>query len=124
VTAIWRNREELVHQLVTLARQGLSRRALSRALGISRNTVRVLLAAHSVQRETEVKALAPRRRRVPRASKVDAFNTRIDELLTRYPDITAQRVFETLRDEGFEGGYTAVKKRVRLLRPPPRPEPR
>jgi transposase len=123
VTATWRNREELVHQLVTLAQQGLSRRALARALGISRNTVRVLLAVHGVQRETESKAIAPRRRRVPRASKVDAFNKRIDELLTQYPDITAQRVFETLRDDGFDGGYTAVKKRVRLLRPPPRPEP-
>jgi transposase len=123
VTATWRSREELVHQLVTLARQGLSRRALARALGISRNTVRVLLAAHGERRETEALAVKDRPTRAPRASKVDAFDARVVELLALYPDITAQRVFETLRDEGFEGGYTAIKKRIRLLRPPPRPEP-
>ena len=123
MTATWRNREELIQQLVTLARQGQSRRAMARALGISRNTVKVLLAAHDLQRKAEHIAIAPRPTRVPRASKVDAFQTRVAELLERYPDMTAQRVFETLRDEGFEGGYTAVKKRVRALRPPPRPEP-
>jgi transposase len=48
---------------------------------------------------------------------------RVAELLRQYPDITAQRIFETLREEGFTGGYTAVKKYVRRLRPPPRPEP-
>jgi transposase len=123
VTATWRNREELVHQLVTLARQGLSRRALARALGISRNTVRALLAAHNEQRATEPLAVPARPERAPRASKLDAFSPRIAELLARYPDITAQRVFETLSEEGFVGGYTAVKQCVRTLRPPPRPAP-
>jgi transposase len=123
VTATWRSREELLVQLVTLHRQGLSRRALARALGISRNTVRVLLAAHGVARETEHEALAPRPSRAPRASKVDSYQGRVVELLRQYPAITAQRVFETLREEGFAGGYTAIKKAVRRLRPPPRPEP-
>ena len=30
--------------------------------------------------------------------------------LGRYPDITAQRVLEILKDEGFEGGYAGVKE--------------
>lgn len=123
MTATWRNREELVHQLVTLAKQGTSQRELSKTLGISRNTVRALLAAHRARGDRAPDELPPRPRRAPRASKVDAFDARIAELLDRYPDITAQRVFEALRAEGFDGGYTAVKKRVRLLRPPPRPEP-
>ena len=67
MTAIWRTREELIQKLVTLARQGLSRRALARALGISRNTVKMLLAAHGTQREEEHKALAPPKLRAPRA---------------------------------------------------------
>ena len=46
MTTTWRTREELIHQLVTLHQQGLSRRALAGALGISRNTVKVILAAH------------------------------------------------------------------------------
>jgi transposase len=71
----------------------------------------------------EHSALPKKPDRAPRASKVDAHAARVSELLARYPDITAQRVFETLRDEGFTGGYTAVKKHVRRLRPPSRPEP-
>jgi transposase len=123
MTASWRTREELIHQLVTLHRQGLSFRALARALGISRNTVKVLVAAHAARRETASTALTPPSAGVPRASKVDAYRVRVAELLARYPDITAQRVFETLREEGFSGGYTAIKKCVRRLRPPPRPSP-
>jgi transposase len=42
----WRSREELVHQVALLAKQGESRRAIARALGVSRNTVRTLLATH------------------------------------------------------------------------------
>jgi transposase len=123
MTATWRSREELIHQLVTLHRQGLSARAIARALGISRNTVKALIAAHATARETGQPALPACPERAPRASKVDTYAPRVAELLRRYPDITAQRVFETLREEGFAGGYTAVKKYVRRLRPPPRPEP-
>jgi transposase len=123
MTATWHTREELILQLVTLHRQGISRRAISRVLGISRNTVRVLIAAHGTARETNHEALAKPPPRAPRASKIDAYQVRVAELLRQYPDITAQRVFETLREESFTGGYTAVKKCVRRLRPPPRPEP-
>jgi transposase len=119
----WRTREELLAQLVVLHRQGMSARAISRALGISRNTTRALLAAHATAREAEHHALPQKPERVPRASKTDSYASRVTELLGRYPDITAQRVFETLRDEGFRGGYTAVKKLVRRLRPPPKPAP-
>jgi transposase len=123
MTATWRTREQLIQELVTLHRQGLSLRALARALGISRNTVKVLLAAHAAAREDGPSDVAKRPARAPRASKVNAYAPRIVALLKQYPDITAQRVFETLREEGFAGGYTAVKKYVRVLRPPPRPEP-
>jgi DNA replication protein DnaC len=68
-------------------------------------------------------AIPPPSSRVPRTSKLDPWQRRIAELLDRFPDITAQRVFETLRDEGCDGGYTAVKRRVRLMRPPPKPAP-
>jgi transposase len=123
MTVTWRSREELIHQLVTLHCQGLSARAIARALGISRNTVKALIAAHAAARQKGQPALPPCPERAPRASKVDAYAPRVGELLGRYPDITAQRVFETLREEGFAGGYTAVKKYVRRMRPPPRPEP-
>lgn len=125
MTRRWRTREELLHQLVVLDQQCLSLRAMARATGISRNTAKAMLAERRAARTADAPALAVPSppRRVPRASKLDTFEPRLRELLSRYPDITAQRVFETLRDEGFSGGLTAVKERVRELRPPPKPAP-
>jgi len=68
-------------------------------------------------------AIPQRPPRAPRPSKLDVWHRRIVELLAQFPDITAQRVFERLRDEGYDGGYTPVKRRVRVLRPPPKPAP-
>jgi transposase len=123
MSALWRTREELAHHVALLAQQGVLRRAIARALGISRNTVRTLLAAHEAGREAEHAALASPPPRTPRVAKVDAYKPRVAELIARFPDITAQRVFEILRAEGFGGGYTGVKKHVRAVRPPAKPTP-
>lgn len=119
----WRSREELAHQVVTLKAQGMASRAIARALGVSRNTVKSLLIGHVAARETGHAALAPQPARAPRAQKLDVFRPRIAELMTRFADITSQRVFEILRDEGFDGGYTAIKKYIRAVRPPKKPTP-
>lgn len=119
----WRSRDELVHQIVTLARSRMSKRAIARAVGVSRNTVKAVLAAHAAQRNTTHSALPAPRTRAPRPRKTDAFRDRIAELFVRYPDITAQRVFEILTADGFDGGYTAIKKHVRTLRVPKKPAP-
>lgn len=116
-------REQLVFDIVTLARQNVTRRAMSRTLGVSRNTIRRILAAHAEQRDEGQAALAPRPPRVARGSKLDPFKPRIAELFAKYPEITAQRVLEILTEEGFQGGYTAVKKYVRKTRPRPAPKP-
>src|SRR5207302_3570000 len=60
---------------------------------------------------------------VPRTSKLDAFGPRIKELLTQYPAITAQRIFEELLQAGYMGGMSILKERVHKLRPPPPPTP-
>jgi transposase len=123
MTVTWHTREELVVQIVTLAKSGTSRRAIARAAGVSRNTVKQVLASHAAQRGAEHSALPRAPKRAPRPKKIDAFEGRVSELLARYPDITAQRVFEILTVEGFAGRYTAVKKHVRKVRPPPKPAP-
>lgn len=123
MTGSWRTREELMHQAVILATQGVSRRALARSLGVSRNTIKALLGEHSASQEVAHSALPAPPTRAPRASPVDPFEPRIAGLLIQYDDITAQRVFEILREEGFAGGYTAIKKRVRKLRPRARRAP-
>ena len=114
--------EKLIHDVVLLSGQGMSRRAIARALHISRNTVRHILLKHGVVREQPHSAL-PQPTGIVRPSRLDPFRPRIDELLKNYPDITAQRVFEKLRDDGFVGGYDGVKVLVRGIRPKPKAKP-
>jgi transposase len=114
-----RTQEEVAHEVVTLQAQGVRRRAIARAVGVSRNTVRKILEGHETARQFEHNALAEPPERAPRPRKVDAFAPKVAELLTRFPDITAQRIFEELRDAGFTGGYTGIKDYVRLVRPRP-----
>ena len=115
--------EKLVHDVLRLTRDGMKARAIARALHVSRNTVREILAGHEEARTQEHSVLTPRRDTV-RPSQLDVHRPRIDQLLATYPDITAQRVFEILCDEAaFAGGYTGVKVLVRRLRPKARPTP-
>jgi transposase len=114
--------EQLIHSVVKLDQEGMKWRAIARALHISRNTVRRIVREHSSARQAPHSVLARPRAR-PRPSKLEPFRAQIEELLQRYPDITAQRVFEALREKGFAGGYTGVKVLVRSLRPKPAPTP-
>ena len=115
--------EKLIHDVVQLSLEGMKRRAIARALHISRNTVRRILTEHEQARERPHTAL-PVPRIVKRTSKLDPFRPRIEKLLETYKDITAQRVFEILRDEeDYGGGYSVVKVLVRKLRPKPPPKP-
>ena len=109
---------ETVHDVVLLARQGMSRRAIARALKVSRNTVREVLAEHGLKR-TKAHSVLEKRSASKRPSKLDEHRGKVDELLKDFPDITAQRVFEELKAVGFAGGYTGVKTLVRAVRPRP-----
>jgi transposase len=109
------------HDAVMLHLRGLSARAIARALRLSRNTVRAILSAHAEERTQPSSALPAPRVRASARRKVDLHLPRIKELLQTYPTITAQRVYEELRDEGYDGHYGAIKRRVRQLRPKKRP---
>lgn len=116
--------ERLIHEVVQLHHEGMTWRAIARALHISRNTVREIVTVHGKERAAVHSALArPRTISQPRPSKLDAFRGQVDALLKQYPDITAQRVFESLKEQGFTGAYTGVKVLVRRLRPKPPPTP-
>ena len=54
-----------------------------------------------------------------RGSILDGHVPFIQDLLTRWPSMTALRVHEELRGRGFTGKYTIVKDLVRRLRPEP-----
>lgn len=120
----WRTRQEMELQAILLEREKVTRRAIARALGVSRNTVRHVLEAHQKARSEPHTILPAPKPKLPRVAKIDEHATKVQALLRKYPDITAQRVFEILRDEdGFTGGYTGVKKYLRRVRPKPPPTP-
>jgi len=117
-----RSPEELAHEVVMLHRQGMSDRAIGRALRVGRNRVRKILRAHEASRDGDAPPSALPRAPVKRSSVLDEHSSFIADLLARFPDITAQRVYEELcgrEDLVFEGKYTIVKQYVRALRPKP-----
>jgi transposase len=94
--------------------EGMAIKAIARALGISRNTVRSALASDA----------PPKYRRKPAGSAVDAFEPRVRELLAEFPAMPATVIAERV---GWERGLTVLKDRVRELRPaylPPDPASR
>jgi transposase len=114
------SREDLEHQLVTLYAQGLNIRALSRHFCLGRNTVRRILRKHKARREygQDTKG-SP----LPRASKLDPYLPRIRALLDEFPDITGERLFEEMRAEGYMGGISILRDRLRSMRSHPNKEP-
>lgn len=116
-------RAELELQVVTLTAQRMSQRAVARSLGISRNTVKHILAAHARQRIEPQSALPAPCQAAPRPKLTDSLLSRIGALLITYPTITAQRVFEILTDEGFPGCYSTIKRHLRRVRPKTKPSP-
>jgi transposase len=116
------SREALIHDIVLLAQQRMSERAIARALHVGRNRVRAILLAHAAARDGATPPSALPSPPAKRSSMLDAHAGFIRDLLGRFPDITAQRVYEELcarQDPVFDGSYTTVKELVRTLRPRP-----
>jgi transposase len=112
--------EAMRHEIVLRWQAGTSARAIARELGISRGTVRRVLAHMQTQRDG-TKAVPLARSRRP--SILDPFEPMLQELLTKYPKLTVERAWQELRARGFTGGYTIVRQRLRRLRPKTAPAP-
>ena len=101
-------------EVVARFRGGASLRRIARELRVSYHSVR-----RTLQEIERARSGCPTPQPAPRGSRLDAFEPAIRDLLARYPDITAQRVLEELRRQGYAGGYTVLSERVRQLRPRP-----
>jgi transposase len=122
----WKTRAELEHQIMRLVRRDFSQRQIARALGVTRGLVKRVVQDRNravADPHTALPVSATVAAATPRASKLDAHEGRIKDLLAEFPSLTAQRVYEELRAAGYEGRYSIVKERVRKLRPPKPPEP-
>ncbi|MYA63755.1 MAG: hypothetical protein F4139_12825 [Gemmatimonadetes bacterium] len=72
------------------------------------------LGTHSCVEASWVQHL-PRRR----PSLLNACKEIIKVRLEAYPDLSAVRLFEEIREAGYEGGYDQVRRHVREVRPRP-----
>ena len=106
---------ELV-MILDLHRQGLSVSAIARQLGLDRKTVRKYIA-----RGLEPPAYGPRR--VERPGKLAPYRDYLRERVTAFPDLSAARLTREIRDRGYQGAYTAVKRFLATARPVDRPRP-
>ena len=61
------------------------------------------------------------RRRAP--SKLDRYKAIIDKRLATYPKLSATRLYREVRESGYEGSYSQVKRYVRGVRPGAEPAP-
>ena len=110
--------EALIHEIVVRFRGGASMRHIAQSLGISRRTVKQVLDQVEQNRGVGSTEQAPRKK-ARRCSQLDAHLGTITELLSRYPNITAQRIYEELRRHGYQGSYSLLSHRVYELRPRP-----
>jgi transposase len=106
------------NEIISRWRAGSSIRKIAREMGLARNTVSRVLEEIEAQRAGHESSPIRRRR-----SRLDPFEQIIQELLGRYPDLTAVRLLEELREQGFTGGYTVVRRRLAALRPRSTPRP-
>ncbi len=108
--------EPLRNEIIRRWREDQSIRGIARCLGISRQRAARVIREHEQGRQEGSPHPDLPRLGKPRGSMLDPFQPAIEQLLARYPRITAMRVFEELRRQGYEGGYTILKERVRGLR--------
>jgi transposase len=97
----------------------VGRRGIARDLSVSRWQVSRTVRQHQAARaEAPVDASnsALPAARETRGSKLDAFQSMIDQLLQRYPHMKATRIFEELKKQGYTGGYTVLRERIKQLR--------
>ncbi len=96
--------------ILDLHRQGLSIAAIARRTGRDPKTIRKYVA-----RGLEPPAYGPRR--TPQPSKLAPFESYLRERVAAFPDLTAVRLLREVRERGYEGAYTAVKRFLRGVRP-------
>lgn len=87
---------------------GLPMRVIAKRLNMSRNTVRRVVGRG---------ASKPRAPALPRTSLLTPYEARLKEMIDETPELTAPAVLEKLRVDGYRGGVSILRERLRGLRP-------
>jgi transposase len=102
--------------ILDLHRQGLSISAIARRTGRDPKTIRKYIA-----RGLEPPAYGPRQ--AGRPSKLVPYLDYLRERIAAFPDLSAIRLTRELRERGYTGAYTAVKRFAAAIRPDNAPKP-
>jgi transposase len=102
--------------ILELHRQGVSITAIARRTGRDPKTVRKY-----IERGIEAPAYGPRT--VGRPSKLASFMPFLNERVMAFPDLSAARLTREIRELGYAGAYTAVKRYLAAIRPENGPKP-
>ena len=102
--------------ILDLHRQGLSVTAIARRTGRDPKTVRKYI-------ERGLELPTDRARQVGRPNKLAPYLDYLRERLAAFPELTATRLTRELRERGYSGAYTAVKRFVAAIRPSDGPKP-
>ena len=102
--------QETYVKIQDLKKQGWTNKEIGAETGFHPATIARRLAAED----------PPTKRAVPDEALVmnQHWQTRIDELLTKWPRLLGISVFYRLRSEGFGGGYSTVTRQLREVRGP------
>ena len=93
--------------IMRLKQQCLSKRAVARRLGVSRDTVRKYWDCTHVERG----------RYSPRSKVIDPYCDYITARLEKYPELSSQQLFDEITRQGFKGSYRTVRHHVASIRP-------
>src|SRR5229473_1660172 len=102
--------------ILELHRHGLSVTAIARRTGRDPKTVRKY-----IERGIEAPLYGPRS--VGRPSKLGPFMEFLRERVVAFPDLSAVRLTREIRELGYGGAYTAVKRFLAAIRPENGPKP-
>ena len=102
------SKEELI-VLRHYVKEGLTKTAIAKTLGINRRTVHRHLSNGKEEPE-----YGPRS---PRPSKLDHYKVYLSGRIETYPELSASRLLAEVQDLGYEGGYTILKDYLRSHRP-------
>lgn len=102
--------------ILDLHQQGLSISAIARRTGRDPKTIRKY-----IERGLEPPAYGPRQ--VGRPSKLAPYLDYLRERVAAFPELSAVRLNRELRERGYTGAYTAVKRFVAAIRPQTLPKP-
>lgn len=95
--------------ILDLHRQGLSVTAIARRTGRDPKTIRKY-----IQRGLDLPAYGPRQ--AGRPNKIAPNLDYVRERIAAFPDLSAVRLTRELREGGYTGAYTAVKRFVAAIR--------